>query len=158
MKDDGRVQDRQRARVSVVGHNQVTVNIRTAIVAAAVAAILIGGAGPASPAAQAAVRGMRIYNYKKPFRTPKVQSYGKVRMCFNATGDHLYQGYRLVLEQRIGGVLPHWKRLWDTNYWGPKHKTCTPWKSAGHDKVDAWIAPVNDPQSHAVAQVWIYNP
>jgi hypothetical protein len=133
-------------------------NVCTSIAAAVAAVVLATGAGPASPAAQAAVNGVRIYNYKKPFRTPKVRSYGKVRMCFNARGDHLYQGYRLVLEQRVGGLLARYKTLWASKYWGPKHKTCTPWKSAGHDKVDAWIAPVNDPQSHAVAQVWIYNP
>jgi hypothetical protein len=135
--------------------------VRTSMAVAALGVALAGGIVVASavPAAQArSVKGMRIYNYKKPYRTPMVQSYGKVQMCFNAKGDHLYQGYRLVLEQRVGGVLARWKTLWSARYWGPKHKTCTPWKSAGHDKVDGWIAPINSPQSHVVAQVWIYNP
>ncbi|GAA3048406.1 hypothetical protein [Streptomyces glomeratus] len=105
-----------------------------------------------------AVKGKWMYNYKNPRGTKEVQSYGKVQMCFNVKGDHLYQGYTVEIIQAVGGIFAHHKTLWSKNYWGPKHKTCTPWKSAGHDKVWGYINPIKFPQSHAAAQVWIYNP
>ncbi|MYS24266.1 hypothetical protein GA0115240_16251, partial [Streptomyces sp. DvalAA-14] len=102
-------------------------------------------ASPALSAQPLGISGKWIYDYKSPHETSHVQSYGKVEMCFNVTGDHLYQGYRLMLMQRIGGVAAYDKELWAKDYWGSKHKTCTGWRSAGHDKVWAWITPVKSP-------------
>ncbi|MEV7127609.1 hypothetical protein [Streptomyces sp. NPDC093260] len=139
--------------------------VRLAVVGAITAALVAGSgaitttsAAPETPVTAAAISGKWIYTYKSPSATERVQSYGKVQLCFNVKGDHLYQGYKLSLWQRIGGVGARNKQLWHKNYWGPKHRTCTPWKSAGYDMVWAEIVPVKYPRANAAAQVWLYNP
>ncbi|MBO2455178.1 hypothetical protein J4573_49390 [Actinomadura barringtoniae] len=104
------------------------------------------------------IKGAWIYDYKKPQTTKHVRSYGKVQMCFNVTGDHLYQGYRLAFTRRTGGVFAHYVDMWQRKYWGPKHKTCTGWLNGHHDKVWAEIYPIKSPIAHAKAHIWIYNP
>jgi hypothetical protein len=66
--------------------------VRASMAVAAIGVALSGAGAVASPvpAAQArSLKGMRIYNCKKPYRTSKVRSYGKVQMCLNAKGDHV---------------------------------------------------------------------
>lgn len=109
-------------------------------------------------AAAQGIKGAWIYDYKKPGATKHIRSYGKVQLCFNVTGNHLYQGYRLVFTRRTGGPLAHYVHMWQRDYWGPKHKTCTGWLSGHHDKVWAEIRPIKSPISHAKAHIWIYNP
>ncbi|MFC5187611.1 hypothetical protein [Actinomadura harenae] len=105
------------------------------------------------------ISGKWIYSYKSPRATSRVQSYRMVELCFNVTGNHLYQGYTLSFKRRgVGGTFPHTVTLWSKRYWGPKHKTCTGWKPGHHDRVWAEIAPIKFPLANAKAQVWIYNP
>ncbi|REK85851.1 hypothetical protein DY245_35760 [Streptomyces inhibens] len=77
-------------------------------------------------------------------------AHGSTRLCFNASGSRLNKGFTVKLQENS---VPRQTVLWHATYWGPKHKTCSPWI---HVTGQVYAAVYG--KAHADVQVWVYTP
>ncbi|WP_433469441.1 hypothetical protein [Spirillospora sp. CA-128828] len=112
----------------------------------------------AAPAASAAMRGSSGPWYidggaKWPGRaTPSIRvKNAHVRICYNFWGSGTRKGFTIRLDRR--GTHGVTKTIWSKKYWGPKNKTCSPWKAKNSGSVQA----IMSVRKKAYGQVWFYT-
>src|SRR6478609_6609860 len=137
---------------------------KRAAIAAAGAALALGasitvtGVSPlaqaqnAQPTVASSASGpFRIHSYADGGnkQTPIMWSNHSAQICYNAWGSHLKDGYNLYLHASSG---IKWK---SPNYYGPKHKTCSPWKYFRGNFTGMVLARPGGGAS-VYADVWLY--
>ncbi|MFJ9846922.1 hypothetical protein ACIRYZ_42120 [Kitasatospora sp. NPDC101155] len=113
-------------------------------------AALSAAVGPASAAVA------RPANTSGPFRvhsysgtvgaTPSAWAGSSAQICFNIWGNHLSDGYYVLFVSDSG-------TQWTAHYYGPKNKTCSPWKYFGGN-FRARILPHGN--ASVYADIWLY--
>lgn len=73
-----------------------------------------------------------------------------VRICFNFWGSGTKKGFSIYLVRT--GAHGYQKTIWSKKYWGPKNKTCSPWKAKNTGYMQAYMSV----RSKAYGDVWIY--
>lgn len=73
-----------------------------------------------------------------------------VRICFNFWGLGTRKGFRVWLVRT--GVHGLKTILWGASYWGPKNKTCSPWKAKNSGTV--WAA--MSARRNAYGEIWFH--
>ena len=121
------------------------------IAAATVAAALVG----ASPVS-ANPSGQWIHSYKNPYGSSWSTAIHHAQLCFNVSGANLKRGYTIALWEN---AAPKPRRLWSAQYWGDKHKTCSPWIAVSGQVYAGMFSKsgfFTGPAS-ADGQVWVYT-
>ncbi|MGI5330315.1 hypothetical protein [Actinomadura nitritigenes] len=113
----------------------------------------IAAPAPAAPAAGAVMA--KAGGRAGPFRlhagpnsgrlTPHIHANSSAQICFNIWGSNLRKGYYVGLNQP--------GKNWKVKYYGPKHKTCSPWR---HFKGDFVGMILSTKGAKVSADIWMY--
>ncbi|MDF3288169.1 MULTISPECIES: hypothetical protein [Streptomyces] len=123
------------------------VGLGTVALSAAMLSLTGGPAGAAVATPANASGPFRVHSYSGDVgATPAMWSGSSAQICFNIWGNHLRDGYFVILASDSGAQ-------WTAHYYGPKNKTCSPWRHF-RGSFRARILPHAD--ASVDADVWLY--
>ncbi|MFI9365163.1 hypothetical protein ACIG5E_29545 [Kitasatospora sp. NPDC053057] len=128
-------------------HRSFSAALAAAALSTAVLSLAVAPASAAVARPGNASGPFRVHSYSGTVgATPGEWAGSSAQICFDVRGSHLGDGY-YVLFVSDSGIQ------WKAHYYGPKNKTCSPWKYFGGN-FRARILPHGN--ADVYADIWLY--